>query len=87
MTKSYLTNDKHPNKNSDVWEQNIRARRFTVGNITKQLTYNLHVYLREKQPLKRIIIFSFLGLIQLFFYTLGAFSVKLRNKDIPSLKS
>jgi len=87
MTKSYLTNEINQNKISEPWEQNIIARRFTIKNISKQMTYNLHVYFREKESLTHIFIFSFLGFIQLLFYTLGAFLVKLRYRDMPSLRS
>jgi len=85
MTKSYLTNEIYQKKFSELCEQNIIARRFTIRNISKQKTYNLHVYFREKESLTHIIIFSFLGFIQLLFYTLGAFLVKLRYRDMPSL--
>ncbi len=47
------------------------------------MTYNLDIYHREKETLTHIIVFSFLGIIQLFFYTLGAFLVKLRLRGIP----
>jgi len=87
MTKSYLTNEIHQNIIAESWEQNIIARRFTIRTISKQMTYNLHIYFREKESLTHIIIFLFLSLIQLLFYTLGAFLVKLRYRDMPSLRS
>lgn len=87
MTKSYLINEIHQNIISESWEQNIIARRFTIRNISKQMTYNLLVYFREQESLTHIIIFLFLGFIQLLFYTLGAFLVKLRYRDMPSLMS
>ncbi|MFX1366912.1 MAG: hypothetical protein ACFFAH_11225 [Promethearchaeota archaeon] len=87
MTKSYLTNEIHQNKISELWEQNIIARRFTIRTISKQVIYNLNVYFREKESLMLIIVFSFLGFIQLLFYTLGAFLVKLKYRDMPSLRN
>ena len=82
MTKSYLFNDIQQNDPSEPWEQNIVAQRFSIRNIAKQMTYNLNIYLREKESLKHIIFFSFLGIVQLFFYTLGAFLTKLRLRKI-----
>ena len=78
MTKSYLINEIQQYELSELWEQNIVAQRFSIRNIAKQITYNLNVYLREKETLTHIIVFSFLGIIQLFFYTLGAFLERLR---------
>ena len=82
MTKSYLVNEIQQYELSELWEQNIVAQRFSIRNITKQITYNLNIYLREKESLTRIIVFSFLGITQLFFYTLGAFLVRLRLRKI-----
>jgi len=76
LTKSYLANEIQQNELSELWEQNIVAQRFSIRNITKQMTYNLNIYLREKEGFTHIIVFSFLGIIQLFFYTLGAFMVR-----------
>ncbi len=87
MTKSYLVNEIQQYELSELWEQNIIARRFSIRNITKQLTYNLEIYLREKETLTHIIVFSFLGIIQFFFYTLGAFIVRLRLRDMSLLRS
>ncbi|MBA7512917.1 hypothetical protein ES705_04926 [subsurface metagenome] len=87
MTKSYLVNEIQQYELSELWEQNIVARRFSIKNITKQMTYNLRIYLREKESLTHIIIFLFLSIIQLFFYTLGAFIVRLRLRDMTSLRS
>ena len=87
MTKSYLAKEMLQNKISESLEQNIIARRFTIGTISRQMIFNLYVYFREKESLEHIIIFSFLSFMQLLFYTLGAFLVKLQNRDMPSLKS
>ena len=87
MTKSYLANEIQRHELSEVWEQNIIAQRFSTRNIAKQLTYNLDIYHREKETLTHIIIFSFLGIIQLFFYALGAFLTRLRLRDVSSLRS
>ena len=87
MTKSYLINEINQNEISKIWEQNIIAQKFTLRTISKQMTYNLNVYFKEKESLTHIIIFSFLGFVQLLFYTLGAFLIKLRYEDMPSLKN
>lgn len=83
MTKSYLANEIQTHECSELWEQNIIARRFSIRIITKQMIYNLEKYLRENETLTHIIAFSFLGIIQLFFYALGAFIVKLRLRNGP----
>ena len=87
MTKSYLVNEIQQYELSELWEQNIVAQRFSIRNITKQMTHNIDIYIREKETLTHIIIFSFLGITQLFFYTLGAFLVKLQLRDMSSLRS
>ena len=87
MTKSYLVNEIQQYELSELWEQNIVAQSFSIRNITKQITYNLNIYLREKESLTHIIVFSFLGIIQLLFYTLGAFLTRLRLRDISSLRN
>jgi len=85
VTKSYLINDIQQNEPSDTWEQNIVAKKLSIRNVTKQMTYNLNIYLRKKESFTHIIAFSFLGIIQLFFYTLGAALVRLRLRDMSSL--
>ncbi len=83
MTKSYITIQ---NKLSELWVHNIIARKLTIKNISQQLRYNLNIYIKENESLTHVIIFLFLGTIQLFFYTIGAYIVKLRYKDMPSLQ-
>ena len=87
MTKSYLINEKQQHKLSGLWVQNITAQRFSIRNITNQITHNLKIYLREEETFMHIIIFSFLGFTQLFFYTLGAFIVRLRLRAMSSPKN
>ena len=85
MTKSYLINETYQSIKSEALEQNIIARRFTIRTISKQMSYNLRVYFRNHVNITYMIVFSFLGFIQLFFYTLGAYMVNLRQRDMPSL--
>ncbi len=86
MTKSYLVNQRRQKKYSELWEDNILARKFTINNISKQLKYNLGIYTQNNESLIHKIIFLFLSMIQLFFYTLGAFLILLDNREMPSLQ-
>lgn len=83
LTKSYISCQ---NMLPESWEQNIVARKLTIRNISNQLKYNLNIYIEENQNIVHVIIFLFLGIIQLFFYTFGAFTVKMKYNDMPSLQ-
>ena len=86
MTKSFIMYEKHQNELSELWVHNIIARKLTIKNISRQMKYNLNAYIEEKESIAHTIIFLFLGMMQLFFYTLGALIVKLRYRDMPSLQ-
>lgn len=86
MTKSYITHEKPKKTVSDLWEHNIIARKLTIKNISQQLRYNLIIYTQEKESLTHLLIFLFLGMIQMFFYTFGAFTIKLQYQGMPPLK-
>ena len=81
MTKSFITEKNPQNVLSKVLVNNIIARKLTMKSISKQVIYNLNIYLREKETFKRIIIFLFLSFIQFFFYTLGAFLATKHSDD------
>lgn len=81
MTKSYIVNEIQQQGLSEPWEQNIVAQRFSIRTIAKQMTYNLNIYLREEESLKHVVVFLFFGIIQLFFYALGAFLERLQLRN------
>ena len=79
MTKSYIIFEKVNEGRYQPWEQSLNAPRFTIRNFADELHFYLRIYINQKKPLSKIMIFLFLNAIQRILYTIGTFLIRIKK--------